>query len=31
VGTITIMPVLIFAFLVRKHLIRGLTFGVVKG
>jgi len=31
VGTITIIPVLIFAMFVRKYLIRGITFGMIKG
>jgi len=25
------LPILIFTFLVQKHLVRGLTFGAVKG
>ena len=31
VGTIAIMPVLIFAMIVQRHMIRGLSFGAVKG
>lgn len=31
VGTIAIIPVLIFAMIVQKHMIRGLSFGAVKG
>ncbi len=30
VGVITILPVMIFAMIVQKHMIRGLTFGGVK-
>jgi len=30
-GVITITPVLIFAFLVQKYLVRGMSFGAVKG
>ena len=30
VGVVTALPVLIFAMLVQKHMIRGLTFGAVK-
>lgn len=30
-GTITMIPVLIFAFSVQKYLVRGMTFGAVKG
>jgi len=25
------LPILLFTFLVQKHLVRGLTFGAVKG
>jgi multiple sugar transport system permease protein len=28
---VTIIPVLVFAFLVQRWLVRGLTFGAVKG
>ena len=31
VGTVAMIPVLIFAILVRKYLIRGITFGLIKG
>lgn len=31
VGTVAIIPVLIFAMIVQKHMIRGLSFGAVKG
>ena len=31
VGTMAVFPVLIFAMIVQKHMIRGLTFGAVKG
>ena len=31
VGTVVMIPVLIFAILVRKYLIRGITFGLIKG
>ena len=30
-GTMIMLPVLIFAFVVRKYLVRGLTAGAVKG
>ena len=30
VGTISTLPVLIFAILVQKHMVRGLSFGAVK-
>jgi len=30
VGVVTALPVLVFAMLVQKHMIRGLTFGAVK-
>lgn len=30
-GTLSVLPVLIFAIIVQKHMIRGLTFGSVKG
>lgn len=30
-GTIVVAPVLVFALLVQKHLVRGMTFGAVKG
>lgn len=30
-GTLAVLPVLIFAVIVQKHMIRGLTFGSVKG
>lgn len=30
-GTLAVLPVLIFAIIVQKHMIRGLTFGSVKG
>lgn len=30
-GVLAVLPVLIFAILVQKHMIRGLTFGAVKG
>lgn len=31
VGTVATLPVLIFAMLVQKHMVRGLSFGAVKG
>jgi len=31
VGTVSILPVLIFAMIVQKNMIRGLSFGAVKG
>ena len=31
VGTVAIMPVLVFAMIVQKNMIRGLSFGAVKG
>jgi len=31
VGIIAITPIIIFAFLIQKHLIRGMTFGALKG
>jgi len=31
VGTMAIFPVLVFAMIVQKHMIRGLSFGAVKG
>ena len=31
VGTMAVFPVLIFAIIVQKHMIRGLSFGAVKG
>ncbi len=31
IGTVTSIPILIFAILVRKQLIRGMTFGLIKG
>ena len=31
VGIIAITPILIFAFIIQKHLIRGMTFGALKG
>jgi multiple sugar transport system permease protein len=30
-GTLAILPIMIFSFLVQKNLVRGLTFGAVKG
>lgn len=30
-ATLTVLPVLIFAMLIQKHLVRGLTMGAVKG
>ncbi len=30
-GTITMAPVLVFAFLVQRYLVRGMSFGAVKG
>jgi len=30
-GVLGVLPVLIFAISVQKHMIRGLTFGAVKG
>jgi len=30
-GTLAVLPVLIFAISVQKYMIRGLTFGSVKG
>lgn len=30
-GVMAVLPVLIFAIIVQKHMIRGLTFGSVKG
>lgn len=30
VGTVSTLPVLIFAFMVQKHMVRGLSFGAVK-
>ena len=31
VGVMTTLPVLVFSLLIQKHLVRGLTFGAVKG
>ncbi|MFC1886422.1 carbohydrate ABC transporter permease, partial [Thermodesulfobacteriota bacterium] len=31
VGTLTVVPVIIFSMFVQKYLVRGLTFGAVKG
>lgn len=31
VGTVSIMPVLLFAMIVQKNMVRGLSFGAVKG
>ncbi len=31
VGIVAITPIIIFAFLIQKHLIRGMTFGALKG
>ncbi len=30
-GVIAVVPVLIFAFIVQKHLVRGMSFGAIKG
>ena len=30
VGTMAVLPILIFTFALQKHLVRGLTFGAVK-
>jgi multiple sugar transport system permease protein len=30
-GSIAVLPVILFAILVQKNMIRGLTFGAVKG
>lgn len=30
-ATIMLIPILIFIFLVQRHLVRGLTFGAIKG
>jgi multiple sugar transport system permease protein len=30
-GTVAIIPILIFSFMVQKHLVRGMTLGAVKG
>jgi len=31
IGVILVVPVLIFALFIQKYLVRGLTFGAVKG
>ena len=31
VGVMTTLPVLVFTLIIQKHLVRGLTFGAVKG
>jgi len=31
VGIIAITPIIVFAFIIQKHLIRGMTFGALKG
>jgi multiple sugar transport system permease protein len=31
VAVVATLPILIFTFLVQRHLVRGLTFGAVKG
>jgi len=31
VAVVATLPILVFTFLVQKHLVRGLTFGAVKG
>jgi multiple sugar transport system permease protein len=30
-GVMAVIPVLIFAFIVQKHLVRGMSFGAIKG
>jgi multiple sugar transport system permease protein len=30
-ATISVIPIIIFAFIVQKHLVRGLSFGAIKG
>jgi len=30
-GTMTVLPVIVFAFIVQKHMVRGLTYGMLKG
>ncbi len=30
VGTILVSPILAFALLIQKHLVRGLTFGAIR-
>jgi multiple sugar transport system permease protein len=30
-GVIAVVPVLIFAFIVQRHLVRGMSFGAIKG
>ena len=30
VGTMAVLPILVFTFALQKHLVRGLTFGAVK-
>jgi multiple sugar transport system permease protein len=31
VGVLTTLPVLIFSLIIQKYMIRGLTFGAIKG
>jgi multiple sugar transport system permease protein len=31
VAVVATLPIVVFTFLVKKHLVRGLTFGAVKG
>mgnify|MGYP007027444999 CR=1 FL=1 len=31
VGVVTVVPMLLFSLLVQRYIVRGLTFGAVKG